>query len=137
VGSRLRSVLITLVMTVVSMIVVLLPASPANAATCGSSPTWFKVGSQDGIHYVNAVNLRTGPFTTCAIKKVGYWGHVVKLRCKARGTTVWHNGVPYYDWTFAWHVDYQMNVWITNAYLGDHGRNAPVCDAPPPIREDV
>ena len=135
-GSRIKSVLAMLAMAIVSTIVVLMPASPAQAATCGSSPTWFKTGPQDGILYASAVNLRTGPFTYCAIKKVGYFGQGILPRCKSKGTTVWFNGVPYYDWTFGWHREYQMNVWITNAYLGEHGRFTPVCEAPVPVGED-
>ncbi|KPM50903.1 hypothetical protein CcI49_08910 [Frankia sp. CcI49] len=99
-----------------SVSTVLLPASPALAASCPDNGWGIYDGSTGYFFNTNAVNIRTGPGTGCTAVGQGQTSHYVQYDCYKLGD----GG---YTWTHLYDSTTGKQGWVRDDLLVGYGSN--------------
>ncbi|GAA2467200.1 hypothetical protein GCM10010405_59740 [Streptomyces macrosporus] len=91
-------------------IVLLTPSSAMAAYGCGSTAP-DKDSQAYGKYFATSVNIRSGPYTSCAVRGVGYTSHTVDIHCY---TNVYYNGR---NWTYVRDVTTGVTGWVWDGNL--------------------
>lgn len=125
-GSKIRSAVVALLMTVVATAVMVLPANAAQALT---SCNYYKrnTGGYDGVYYTSALNIRTGPYTSCTIVAVAGYGEPVHLWCSRNGSRVSRDNAYFDRWVYGYFPNRGRYGWVSTAYLYGAGNSTIGC----------
>jgi len=96
---RIKSTLAAIGLMVAGVAVVVLPGSPALAATCPNNNWSIKDGRVGNFYSATNVNIRTGTGTNCTSVGQGQPSHTIRLDCYRSGDGGFWSHI--YDFTTA------------------------------------
>ncbi len=113
---RVKSIIVALCLAAAAGFAMVLPASPALAASCPDNG-WSILDGRVGHYFnTNAVNIRTGPSTSCTAVGQGQTSHNVQLDC-------WKSGGGGYTWSHLYDFTTGKQGWVRDDLLVGNGAN--------------
>ena len=112
---RLRSTLAAVTLAAAATVAVVLPGSPALAASCPDNGWSILDGRTGQFFNGNSVNIRTGPSTACVAVGQGQASHQVMLDCYKSG----ENGT----WSHLYDFTTGKQGWSKDSLLVGAGAN--------------